>query len=100
VAGSCMYAPYGAFFAMVPELLPRNVVGETIALINCCGALGGFFGTWLVGVLQAYTGSSQAGFLLMSLSVVLSGLLLLGMKKGQAPGAAGSVQPRELREWR
>ena len=80
VAGSCMYAPYGPYFAMVPELLPRNVAGETIALINCCGALGGFFGTELVGVLQAYTGNSQAGFLLMSLSVILSGILLLGMK--------------------
>ena len=80
IAGSCMYAPYGPFFAMVPELLPRNVAGETIALINSCGALGGFFGTWLVGVLQAYTGNSKAGFLLMSLSVVFSGVLLLGMK--------------------
>jgi sugar phosphate permease len=97
VGGSCMYAPYGAFFAMVPELLPRNVVGETIALINCCGALGGFFGTWLVGVLQAYTGSSQAGFLLMSLSVVLSGLILLGMKKGSANPAAGQVNPMQMR---
>jgi sugar phosphate permease len=81
VGGSCMFAPYGAFFAMVPELLPRNVVGETIAFINCCGALGGFFGTWLVGVLQAYTGSSRAGFLLMSASVALSAVLLLGMKQ-------------------
>ncbi|HET7347160.1 MAG TPA: MFS transporter [Acidobacteriaceae bacterium] len=80
IAGSCMYAPYGPFFAMVPELLPRNVAGVTIALINCCGALGGFFGTWLVGVLQAYTGSSQAGFLLMSVCVVFSGLVLLGMR--------------------
>ena len=80
IAGSCMYAPYGPFFAMVPEMLPRNVAGETIALINCCGALGGFFGTWLVGVLQAYTGSSQAGFLLMAISVVFSGVLLLGMR--------------------
>jgi len=79
VAGSCMYAPYGPFFAMVPEMLPRNVAGETIALINCCGALGGFFGTYLVGVLQTATGSSKAGFLLMSLAVVFSGLLLLGM---------------------
>jgi nitrate/nitrite transporter NarK len=75
-----MYAPYAPFFAMVPELLPRNVVGETIALINACGALGGFFGTWLVGLLQTFTGSSKAGFLLMSLSVIISGLLLLGMK--------------------
>lgn len=80
VAGSCMYAPYGPFFAMVPELLPRNVAGETLALINSCGALGGFFGTELVGVLQAYTGNSQAGFLLMSLSVLFSGVVLIGMR--------------------
>jgi sugar phosphate permease len=80
VAACCMYAPYGPFWAMVPELLPRNVVGETMALINCIGALGGFFGTWLVGVLQTYTGSSAAGFLLMSLSLILAGGVLLRVK--------------------
>jgi len=80
VAGTCMYAPYGPFWAMVPELLPRNVAGETMALINCLGALGGFFGTLLVGMLQTRTGSSAAGFLLMSLSLILSGVVLLGMK--------------------
>lgn len=80
IAASCMYAPYGPFWAMVPELLPRNVAGETLALINCCGALGGFFGTYFVGVLQTFTGSSAAGFLLMSLSLILAGGLLLGMK--------------------
>jgi sugar phosphate permease len=79
VAGSCMYAPYGPFWAMVPELLPRNVAGETMALINCCGALGGFFGVYFVGLLQAYTGSPAAGFLLMSLSLILAGGLLLRM---------------------
>jgi sugar phosphate permease len=77
VAGSCMYAPYGPFWAMVPELLPRNVCGETMALINCCGALGGFFGVFLVGFLQARTGGPAAGFLLMSLSLILAGVLLL-----------------------
>jgi len=80
VSASCMYAPYGPFWAMVPELLPRNVVGETMALINCIGALGGFFGTYFVGMLQTYTGSSAAGFLLMSLSLILSGVVLLGMR--------------------
>ena len=82
VAGSCMYAPYGPFWAMVPELLPRNVAGETMALINCVGALGGFFGTYFVGVLQTFTGSSAAGFLLMSLSLILAGGVLPGMKPG------------------
>jgi nitrate/nitrite transporter NarK len=80
VAGSCMYAPYGPFWAMVPELLPRNVVGETMALINCVGALGGFCGTYFVGVLQTFTGSSAAGFLLMSLSLILAGVVVMGMK--------------------
>jgi sugar phosphate permease len=88
VAGSCMYAPYGPFWAMVPELLPRNVAGETMALINCCGALGGFFGTYFVGVLQTFTGSSASGFLLMSLSLILAGGVLLGVKP-LAPGLVG-----------
>ncbi len=40
----------------MPEMLPRNVAGEVIALVNSCGALGGFAGSWLVGWLQAVTG--------------------------------------------
>ena len=84
VAGASMYAPYGPFFAMVPELLPSNVAGETMALVNSLGALGAFFGTWFVGLLQTYTGSSKAGFLLMSLSLIVAGLMLIGMKPVEA----------------
>ena len=58
-----MYAPYGPFFAIMPEMLPANVAGEVIALVNSCGALGGFAGTWLVGAMQALTGSARAGLL-------------------------------------
>jgi nitrate/nitrite transporter NarK len=75
-----MYAPYGPFFAIVPDMLPRNVAGEVMALINSCGALGGFVGTYFVGLLQAWTGGPQAGFMLMSLSLVVSGIILAGMK--------------------
>jgi sugar phosphate permease len=79
-AGATMYAPYGPFFAIVPEMLPRNVAGEVMALVNSCGALGGFVGTYFVGLLQAWTGGSQAGFLLMSFSLVVSGIILAGMQ--------------------
>lgn len=27
IAGAAMYAPYGPFFAIIPEMLPRNVAG-------------------------------------------------------------------------
>ena len=77
VGGGCMYAPYGPFFAIVPECVPRNVVAEVIALINSCGALGGFFGSYFVGWLQAATGNPRAGYLLMSLSLACSAMLVL-----------------------
>ncbi len=80
LAGGAMYAPYGPFFAIAPDILPANVAGEVMALINSCGALGGFFGIWIVGLLQAYTGNSREGFLFMGGSLLLSGLLTLRLR--------------------
>lgn len=79
VAGGTMYAPYGPFFAIVPEIMPRNVAGEVTALVNSCGALGGFAGTYLVGVLEAKTGNGRAGFLAMSISLVISGIIIYAL---------------------
>jgi MFS-type transporter involved in bile tolerance (Atg22 family) len=91
VAGGAMYAPYGPFFAIIPEMLPGNVAGEVIALINSLGALGSFLGSWLVGYLQAYTGNSKAGYLLMSVTLTLSGVIILLLRpmqqKSQTPVA-------------
>jgi sugar phosphate permease len=80
LAGGCMYAPYGPFWAIIPEMLPKNVAGEILALVNCCGALGAFAGSWLVGLLQAVTGNSRAGFLLMSVSLILSGGIIFFLR--------------------
>jgi sugar phosphate permease len=80
VAGGCMYAPYGPFWAIIPEMLPGNVAGEVMALVNCCGALGAFAGSWLVGTLQALTHNSRAGFLLMSAALILSGAIIFLMR--------------------
>jgi sugar phosphate permease len=77
VAGGAMYAPYGPFFAIVPEMLPSTVAGEVMALVNTFGALGGFAGTWLVGWLQALTGNARAGFLSMSLALIVAGAITL-----------------------
>lgn len=85
VGAGCMYAPYGPFFAIVPQRLSRSVAGEAMALINSFGALGGFFGSYFVGLLQAVTGNSRAGFLLMSLSLVCAALLLLCLPQSESP---------------
>jgi len=80
VAGGTMYAPYGPFFAIVPEMLPNTVAGEVMALINTFGALGAFAGSWLVGGLQAQTGNSRAGYFSMSIALVLAGAIALCLR--------------------
>ena len=81
VGAAGIYAPYGPFFAIIPERLPRSVAGEAMALINSCGAFGGFVGTYFVGFLRAVTGNSRAGFLLMSVALICSAVLLLFLPK-------------------
>ena len=88
VAGGCMYAPYGPFFAIIPEILPSNVAGGAMALINSMGALGSFAGSYLVGYLNSSTGSTGASFLLMSGALMISVLLTLMLKPAAKDPAA------------
>jgi nitrate/nitrite transporter NarK len=81
VAGAAMYAPYGPFFAWITELLPRNVAGGAIALINSFGAFGSFVGTYVVGFLNGATGSTAASFLFMSASLLAATVLTLSVPK-------------------
>ncbi len=85
LAGAAMYAPYGPFFAIFPEMLPSNVAGEVTALVNSMGALGSFVGSWVVGYLQGYTGSSKAGYLFMSASLFLAGGSMLLLRPVSKP---------------
>lgn len=93
VAGGTMYAPYGPFFAIVPEMLPRNVAGEVMALINSCGALGAFAGTWLVGFLQALTGNARGGYLVLSLSLILAGGITFCLRAAKPADASPALSP-------
>ncbi|TDS09765.1 MFS transporter [Sphingobacterium paludis] len=77
IAGAAMYTPYGPFFALVTEVLPRNVSGGAIGLINSMGALGSFGGAYLVGILNAYTQGFGSAYLFMSLSLVAATVLTL-----------------------
>ncbi|MQA12090.1 MAG: MFS transporter [Pseudonocardiaceae bacterium] len=77
VAAIALYAPYGPFFAMISELLPRRTAGIAVAVVNAFGALGGFLGTYLVGWLDNATGSSAASFLMLSSTMAAAALTLL-----------------------
>jgi sugar phosphate permease len=80
IAGGAMYAPYGPFFAIVPEIMPRNVAGAAMALINSMGALGSFVGAYVVGYLNGLTGGPGASYVFMAGSLLLSVVLTLAVK--------------------
>ncbi|CAI1073216.1 MFS transporter [Serratia proteamaculans] len=80
IAGAAMYAPYGPFFAIIPEMLPKNVAGGAMALINSMGALGSFFGSWFVGYLNGATGSPAASYMFMAIALLVAVVLTLIVK--------------------
>lgn len=93
VAAICMYAPYGPFWAMAPEYISRNVIGESLALINTIGAAGGFLGTLGVGELHRLTGGYGAGFAALATCLaVAGGLTLLIGTHGANPAGAGTTR--------
>lgn len=81
LAGGALYAPYGPFFALLTELLPKNVVGGAIGLVNSMGALGSFVGAYLVGYLNGLTGSFYASYILLAFAVLVASLLTLMVSK-------------------
>jgi sugar phosphate permease len=77
IAGGAMYAPYGPFFAVITEVLPRNVSAGAIALINSLGALGSFIGAYIVGYLNGTTGGFGASYIFMAGSLFVSAILTI-----------------------
>ncbi len=88
IAGTAMYAPYGPFFAILAEILPTNVLGGAMALINSFGALGSFAGSYLVGYLKGLKSihikfldinipGLGASYIFMAASLFLSAILTI-----------------------
>ncbi|WP_057915704.1 MFS transporter [Peribacillus muralis] len=80
ISGGIMFAPIGTFMAIFPEILPRNVSGAAIALVNSMGALGSFAGTYIVGYLNGITGNPGASFLLMAGALIVAAILTMFVK--------------------
>lgn len=94
IAGGAMYAPYGPFFAIITEVLPRNVAAGAIALINSFGALGSFAGSYLVGYLNGATGGFGASYIFMAGSLFLSALITIIAVKGSGKTSENKLEEK------
>lgn len=84
LAGAAVYTPCGPLWALIAEMVPRNVVGESMALVNSAGAIGGFVGSYMVGYLTGLFNSNAPGFLLLAASMLAAGLITIIVRSGRS----------------
>jgi sugar phosphate permease len=94
VVGAALWAPYGPYFAFITEVLPRNVAGGALGLINSFGALGSFAGTYFVGALNAASGGPGVAYLLLASALAVSAVvtILVPVPAREAPMAVSAAR--------
>lgn len=80
VVGTTTFAPTSPLWAWMAEMLPRNVVGESMALVNSFGALGGFLGSFIGGWLFEHYKRPEPTFVLCCASLLASAMLTGAVK--------------------
>lgn len=80
LAGMGLFGPLGPFWAIPSEILPKDISGPAIGLINAVGSLGGYFGPLAVGTLEKHSGSFRLAFAILAIALLLGGGLALLLK--------------------
>jgi len=86
LAAAGLYSFLPSFWALPTTFLAGSAAAASIGLINSLGNLGGFFGPYVVGYLNARTNSFMAGMLYLSTSAIIGGLLILTLRARNARG--------------
>ena len=71
----------GPFWSIPNEFLAGSSAAVGIALINAFGNIGGFVGPYAMGAINKRTGSFQSGIVLAGLSLLVSAMLVLMLRK-------------------
>jgi MFS transporter, ACS family, tartrate transporter len=91
VAVTATYIVKGPFWALSTEWLSAGSAAAGIAEINAIGNIGGFIGTWLLGVIKDATGSYPMGLLPLAAISAVGCLLVLTIGRGRASFVADKI---------
>jgi ACS family tartrate transporter-like MFS transporter len=85
LAGAGLYSYLPGFWALPTMFLTESAAAAAIGLINSFGNLGGFVGPYIVGYLNAKTGSFYSGIVYLSCSALISACLILAVRQSANP---------------
>jgi len=90
VVASSINCLWGPFWSLPNEFLAGFSAATGIALINSIGNMGGFVGPYTLGAITKRTGSFDGGLVFAGISLFVSAMLLLALRKSTAQAALGS----------
>ena len=67
---------FGPFFALTSSFLGGSAAAGGIAFVNSIGALGGFLGPFVIGILKERTGNYSSAMALLAGVLVMSALIV------------------------
>lgn len=77
-----IHASMGVWWTIPTTFLTGSAAAASIALINCCGNLGGLVGPYMMGWIKTNTGTFDLGYYIMGGAMFLAALLVLSIKYG------------------
>ncbi len=87
------FAALGPFWAISTEVLPRNVAGVVMGLVNSFGNLGGFFGPYFTGWLKGKYQSITIPFSVLGAAMLLAAALCFLLPKPRLIGDVSAIEP-------
>ncbi len=80
VAATGMKAYMPAFWALPSLFLTSTAAAGSVGLINSVGNLGGFLGPWVLGSVEAATGSFEMGLYFLAITSFISACIIASLK--------------------
>jgi ACS family tartrate transporter-like MFS transporter len=93
VAVTATYIVKGPFWALTTEWMSAGVAAAAIAQVNAIGNIGGFVGSYLLGVIKDATGSYSLGLLPLAALSGAGCIMVLALSRNQQRSTAAVQEP-------
>ena len=80
MAGFFIWGHWAAFYALLPDIVPYEILGTTYGLTNTFHFLGSLIAPWATGWVRDVTASFSWGLYLAAIFCVLGGILILSVR--------------------
>ena len=91
MAGFFIWGHWAAFYALLPDIVPYEILGTTYGLTNTIHFLGSLIAPWLTGWMKDVTDSFSWGLYLSSIFCVLGGILIFAVRPAFRFGKERSI---------